>query len=60
MSYEGADLIWLMGSEGATPIDGICGTSSGGSFTSAPSSNLCYQGTETGVTTGDTLTLGIA
>jgi hypothetical protein len=33
----------------ANPVNGVCGTSSGGSFTTAPTTNLCSAGTATGV-----------
>jgi prepilin-type N-terminal cleavage/methylation domain-containing protein len=33
----------------ATPVNGACGSSSGGSFASAPSTNLCSTGTATSV-----------
>ncbi|OGW37758.1 MAG: hypothetical protein A2Y97_09030 [Nitrospirae bacterium RBG_13_39_12] len=33
----------------ANPVNGVCGTSSGGTFTTAPTTNLCSAGTATGV-----------
>jgi len=46
--------VWFTGGAAPTPVDGTCGSSQGGSFTSAPSTNLCSAGTASSVTTGST------
>src|SRR6185437_13346171 len=40
----------LASSTDPTPVSGVCGSSSGGSFTSAPTANLCTAGTASAVT----------
>ncbi len=49
-TLNGCD-VWPVraGQSGSSPVNGACGSSNGGTFTSAPASNLCSAGTASSV-----------